>query len=642
MLETGYKISDLNIIPVSDANGTYKNKISLDETYMLGYANTVYGIKYNRNNYRIPLSAIRNDIKGYIGIESLVAPWSEQMKLWHGIWNDAASKNRSYVYEWTDEDATHPHYMPEKFSDLENSYYIIRNAPFPYETEDCNNRGERGEIVPELNSEGENIITTNKKLEAADPHSNSNKLVLKSYVDERLAAKRLIDVTTDFWVRDYDCTYVIRATELQKAAADLGEDEKLVIKIHYPSSFEERIKHNNLEFKLLVEGIETAEGSGVYVPAVSNLVAWQLLDSNSNDLTICWLNKTDKDEIIIPNIHEERLYDNARYISFTFKTVTDTIQNFDKIELLDGKEEKTGEYTKAVYSVYASCENMLYRNRAVTTVNGNIVEHLHFTSIDNSVIVNNKFESGNLTLDLSVNRDVPEYDIISPDDSVIINKIEKENKDVLFELSIIKPRESEFLSSDTVKVIERHTDKAKYYSFEIKQPQILPLDAGIIAETDGVNWVVGNNLILRGDSNVNIEEIDTDTEKGWFISVDIPEVEEPQEILPTQLIELPSVVNFVDAKYKVYKVNAVPTFTCDTSGLIDDETVSTKIYLNTSNNTQDIAVINETLEWVMTKNNTSPLFKPGRLYCISLTALPDFINNAGYKVLARVDWFQNL
>ena len=287
ILETGYRISDLNAIPTTGIECAQKNKIALDETYMLGYANTIYGIKYNRNNYKIPLKSIRDDIKGYIGIESLVAPWSEQMKFWHGLWNDTANKNRSYVYEWSEEEANHPHYMPEKFADLENSYYIIRNAPFPYETGDNNNRGERGEIIPEVNIEGDNIISTNKPLAAGDPYPDSNKLVLKSYVDERLASKRLVDVKTEFWVRDYDCSYVIRANELIEATKNMTSDEPLIIKIHYPDKFEDRVKNNNLEFSLLVEGIETESGANIYKPAIENLVEWELYDSDNKRLNIC-------------------------------------------------------------------------------------------------------------------------------------------------------------------------------------------------------------------------------------------------------------------------------------------------------------------------------------------------------------------
>ena len=637
MLETGYKISDLDIIPFSDSNGTYKNKIALDETYMLGYAHTVYGIKYNRNNYRIPLSAIRDDIKGYIGIESLVSPWSDQMKLWHGLWDNISSKNRSYVYQWSEEESNHPHYMPNKFSDLENSYYIIRNAPFPYETEDCNNRGVRGEIEPTLNIEGSNVGTTNKKLEAADPYPDSNKLVLKSYVDERLASKRLVDVKTDFWVRDYDCTYVIRAKELQETAATLIEDEKLVIKIHYPSSFENRIKNNNLEFSLLVEGIETEEGSGIYKPAISNLVDWKLFDSQGNDLTISWLNKTNKDEVIIPNIHEERLYDNARYIIFKFKTVTNNVDNFEKYELVDGKAEKTGEYTRPSYSVYAACENMLYRNRAVSTVNNNIVEHLHFTSTDNSLTINNSFKSGSLTLDLTVNQDIPQYNIVSPDNSVTVKR-DEEGKNVIYKLSVIKPKDIELLSSDTVKVIEKHTNNTKYYSFEITPPQILSSDAGTIIKNYGNYWEIGTNLSLRAGNNVDIESFDTDDEKGWVISVDVPEMPENK----VYLTPLPTILDFADSKSKVYKFKGEPTFRCDTSNLAENETVSTKLYLDTSGSAEDIQIINDELQWVMSRDNRSPYFKPNRLYSISLSALPDFINNTGYKVLARVDWFQNI
>jgi hypothetical protein len=152
MLESGYRISDLDRIPVTNANNNQKSKIAIDDTYMLGYANTVYGINYNRNNYRIPLTSIRDDVKGYIGIESLVAPWSEQMKFWHGNWNNIANKNKSYVYEWEESEKLHPHYMPDKFADLENSYYLIKDAPFPFESQELNNRN-FGEITPAVNIE---------------------------------------------------------------------------------------------------------------------------------------------------------------------------------------------------------------------------------------------------------------------------------------------------------------------------------------------------------------------------------------------------------------------------------------------------------------------------------------------------------
>lgn len=648
MLESGYKISDLSNIPVTGSECLQKNKIALEETYMLGYANTIYGIKYNRNNYKIPLTAIREDIKGYIGIESIVAPWTEQMKLWHGLWDHASEKNKSYVYEWQSSEVNHPHYMPQKFEDLENSYYIIRNAPFPYETADTNNRGERGEIIPSVNAEGENIISTNKPLAAGDPHSDSNKIVLKSYVDERLAAKRLIDVKTEFWVRDYDCNYVIRANELIKAAESLSDDEPLTIKIHYPDKFEERVKNNNLEFTLMVEGVETEEGSCIYKPAVTNIAKWEFYNSNGELLNVCWLNKTDEDVIIIPNLHEERLYDNARYILFTFRTITNSVENIDKIEVVDGKEEKTGEYTKASYSVYAACENMLYRNRAIVTINNEIVEHLDLISSDNSIIITENNVGGHMTLDVSVNQDLPEYNIISPDKTVKI-ETETTGNDTAFKLTVDKQKEVEILSSNTVKVKEIETDSSKIYQFETEETVIAPMDPGIAIINNGGTWEIGTNFFLEAGDNVHIEEVDTDDRKGWRISAEGGNVEPPlpPEVIPVDttviLKPLPEIIDFKAAKNEVYFANNTASLKYFIDNLEPYESVTTKLYLNTEKNTEDIQVISDTTSWVMTRNGISPSFKPNRLYCISITALPNFIVDINeYTIKARIDWFQEL
>ena len=214
MLDSGFRISDLNNIPVNGKDGKFKNRIALDNTYLLSYAHTVYGINYNKHNYKIPLMSIRDDIKGYIGIESLVAPWSEQLKLWHGSWQHPAARNKSYVYQWTEDDKLHEHYAPEKFNDKENSYYIIKDAPFPYESGELNNRN-RGEKPSSEISEGLGYANTsiNVPIKTADPHPDTNKIVTKAYVDERLASKRLVEVSTDFYVRDYDCTYGVYQKE---------------------------------------------------------------------------------------------------------------------------------------------------------------------------------------------------------------------------------------------------------------------------------------------------------------------------------------------------------------------------------------------------------------------------------------------
>lgn len=638
MLESGYRISDLNKVPTNGKDCTQKYKIALDETYMLGYAHTIYGIKYNRNNYRIPLASLRDDIKWYIGIESLVAPWSEQMKFWHGWWNDTANKNRSYVYEWQPEESNHPHYMPEKFADLENSYYVIKDAPFPYETEDCNNREGKGEVTPKTNIEGDNYESTNKPLAAADPYPDSNKFVLKSYVDERLASKRLIDVETEFWVRDYDCSYVVRADVL-KAAEELAmaedsENGHVTFKIHYPDKFEERIKNNNLEFTLMVEGVQ--DETGAYIPAIERNVSWELYDSLGERLTICWLNKTDEDVTIIPTLHEERLYDNARYMLFTFRTITDYVENHDKIEIVDGKEEKTGEYTKASYMVYAACENMLYRNRAVTTVNNEIVEHLNVTSEDGSVVITETFVSGEMTIDLSVQ--IPDeqmkYDVISPDDSVLITKIVN-GLETTFELQVPKPELMEILSSETVKVKEEIADGVKYYTLNAIQPTFSSHDSSInITKTGLSSWDLTAAIEIEAGKNITINK-----ENNTYI---INGTDQPDQVsIDIILKPLGNTLSFKAAKNEAYYATGSPTVNYTNSNLLENEVVTTKLYLSTKDNT-DYAIVNGNIDWVMRHENTSPHFLPGRLYCISLTSLPDFINGTGRKVKGSIDWFQIL
>ena len=71
MSELGYKISDLDIIPLTGKDCEYPGRIAIDNTYFMGYAQTVFGTRYNTHNYQIPLSALRKDFVGYIGIETL-------------------------------------------------------------------------------------------------------------------------------------------------------------------------------------------------------------------------------------------------------------------------------------------------------------------------------------------------------------------------------------------------------------------------------------------------------------------------------------------------------------------------------------------------------------------------------------------
>lgn len=66
MAESGFKISDLDTIPVIKNKDGKVEKISLNDTYFLGYSHTIYGIKYTTQNYKIPLNVLRDDIKNLV------------------------------------------------------------------------------------------------------------------------------------------------------------------------------------------------------------------------------------------------------------------------------------------------------------------------------------------------------------------------------------------------------------------------------------------------------------------------------------------------------------------------------------------------------------------------------------------------
>lgn len=66
MADLSFKISDLDTIPsrIDEINKT--EKIALENTYFLGYSHTIHGMNYVTKNYKIPLSLLRNDIRGFV------------------------------------------------------------------------------------------------------------------------------------------------------------------------------------------------------------------------------------------------------------------------------------------------------------------------------------------------------------------------------------------------------------------------------------------------------------------------------------------------------------------------------------------------------------------------------------------------
>lgn len=355
MSELGYKISELDVIPLTGKDCDYPGRIAIENTHFMGYAHTVFGTRYNTHNYQIPLSALRKDFMGFIGLEGLNAKWTIPTKIWSGKWKDN-NVNTSYVKLWKPSEANLPYYNEEKFSDLNNSYYIIQDLPFPFEEGSNTNRGtnENGKNLGEkdavINDEFNIVTSINLPIAEADPAPDSHKIPTKSYVDERLAAKRIVEVGTEFWVRDYECTYIIREADIKTASA---------IKIHYPTAFAERLLHNRIEFNVLVEGHFNGNKWESAVPEKD--IPWELYEEDillNNKLI--WLGNADN-ALVNDVIGDSGYYQNARYLKFRLETVT------NENKLVEGEtlySEGRAYPTKKIipdYCIYLTCENLLYK-----------------------------------------------------------------------------------------------------------------------------------------------------------------------------------------------------------------------------------------------------------------------------------------
>lgn len=624
MLESGYRISDLKSIPLTGENCKFKNKIALDNTFLFGYAHTVYGTTYNRHNYKISLDSLRADIKGYIGIESLVAPWSEQLKLWHGSWDNAAEHNKSYVWEWEPKYYNHEHYNAEKFTDLENSYYIIKDAPFPYETEDLNNR-DKGEVAAETNSDG-SVKSINLPIAAADPHPDSNKIVTKSYIDERIASKRLVEVTPDFWIRDYDCVYILRAEELKKLEAE----ETPTLKVHFSEAVNKRSLHNKLAFSILIEGTKGDENK--WSPAITKSLKWEFYNFDNEKININWLNNTDNEPI---DITKNVLYDNARYCVFDVEVVNDKITSTN--------DPKTASWTNnANLTAFITCINALYRLKGSVELNG-FKDVVAFTvdSPDNSVFVNSKTEvienvddeNGTYT---KINVDVT-ANLIGENGIRIVPPLSKEafeqlKKDQENNLDEDDPNASvelengwkiglkdDFIEGDHYINVSYNTDTDKFQlGFNSEK-----LDLG--------------GIELEGDEYINVNF--NEEEEKFKLSLNTDNLEFGDEV-NQYITELPSsgVVDINNYNSVYFTNNNNLNISFDASNLEEQQTITTVIYFKFS----ETAAPNVTgVKWVKSEKNIAPKLIANRLYRLSFTYLPPMeMLNEPAQVIGQIDWFR--
>lgn len=577
MLDSGFKLSDLSNIPVTKNECTKQSKIAFDNTFFLSYSHSVYGINYKRQNYKIPLNTIRDDIRGYIGIESLKEPWRGQLKIWHGNWSNDIDEN-SYVYDNTEILSSSGICAANKFSDLENSFYLIKDAPFPFETENQNNRETGGELAGTYKAEGAGlpvIDSINVPLMQADPYPDSHKLVTKKYIDERLASKRIVEVLPKFTVRDYDCIYIIRAENLE----NYNE-----IEVTYPQEFNKRALHNKLQFSILIEGKPaTSDKWNAPVRADMPIIFKTIDDENIN---LIWLNNNK------PDISDSGLYNKSRYLFLRFESVTNNIELKQNSSIVEGlvdleniKNTKQtivdGLATTAKFDVYGVCENALYLlNGAINRID----------STDSTINIDSKGS----VVDLGINVELTSTD----NDSLIIEKRSAGKWD----FSVIQKPDIELISTtQNTLSIEKDANKWKL---------------GVTCEP-GLK-VKENDKFLKvdDDNNLFFEQSFTTLEKTLADESNLN-------------IKL-SASDKISYYSKAEQLNL--TFEND----INRDDICLKIDIYYQVNSEHNNIINDNIHWVGTENGTQPSFINGRLYYITLTYAPNLYNG---KIIARINWF---
>lgn len=197
--QTGIKISQYQ---VAEANDSLRpNKLTL-EHFLISYAPSYFGSTTINKNYQVPMTALRNDVMGYVGISNAKSHWRNAIKLWSGQWQ-SEDPTESYIATWTEEDKfTFPHdYIDNKHVVEQgiDKIFIIDNAPLPQ--------------------------TDAAKL---DPNGYTKKLVTKDYIDDRFVGMPKIKTNNStIEIFAYPCLYEIEIDNVSTIdIVDTKVDEK--------------------------------------------------------------------------------------------------------------------------------------------------------------------------------------------------------------------------------------------------------------------------------------------------------------------------------------------------------------------------------------------------------------------------------
>ena len=231
--QTGIRISQYQVAQINDNDK--KNKLLLNHNFIT-YAPSYFGTSTMNKNYQIPVQTLRDDFRGYLGIENAKGTWQNTIRIWSGNWIDTENRENSYVYQWKYDERGNLDYIADKWGDEEDvdKIFLLRNAPIPFEE-------------PQQ-----------------DPNPNSNKFVDKKYIDDRFNGIRKVKTSgTTLQIRPYPCVYEYSAMpssinivdtltlEDGRKIKDCIEKNCLIfyIKLPTPTSTTLSVKANNVDTK---------------------------------------------------------------------------------------------------------------------------------------------------------------------------------------------------------------------------------------------------------------------------------------------------------------------------------------------------------------------------------------------------------
>ena len=205
---TGNNISNLPNALINRLN--WKGKLQYPH-YFMSYAEVNYGFGTINKNYKVSVGALREDFKGFIGVENAKGQWRHLSRFWVGDWYKekevdgvtVGDKVNSYLYHWNSRDIGNDDYIVNKFgtetvaNELPTDrVFFVRNAPIPCEYKYATLFTEP--VVDEYGNferDENNEIKFRTLTYVNDPHPDLMKIVDKDYVDNRFNGIRVVDVT---------------------------------------------------------------------------------------------------------------------------------------------------------------------------------------------------------------------------------------------------------------------------------------------------------------------------------------------------------------------------------------------------------------------------------------------------------------